>query len=111
MNHSDDAAAALFVYVTAADPLEAGRIGRAIVEERLAACANILPGMRSIYRWEGAVHEAEETVLILKTTPARLDALTRRVKALHCYVVPCIAALPASPGNQAYFDWIAAETG
>jgi len=101
---------ALFVYVTAADPGEAERIGRAVVEERLAACANILPGMRSIYRWEGAVKEAAETVLILKTTRDRLPALTRRIKSLHSYDVPCVAAFEVEPGNTAYFDWIAAST-
>src|SRR5947209_16879597 len=101
---------ALFVYVTAADRGEAERIGRAAVEERLAACANILPGMRSIYRWEGAVHDAAETVLILKTTRERLDALTSRVTALHSYEVPCVAAFQVAPGNPAYFAWIAAET-
>jgi periplasmic divalent cation tolerance protein len=104
MNH------ALFVYVTTAGPDEAERIGRAVVEERLAACANILPGMRSIYRWQGAVHEAQETVLILKTTHDRLELLTARVKALHSYEVPCVAAFEVMPGNADYFGWIAAET-
>jgi periplasmic divalent cation tolerance protein len=102
---------ALFVYVTAGDAAEAERIGRAAVEERLAACANILPGMRSIYRWRGEVHDAAETVLILKTTPERLDALTARVKALHSYEAPCVAAFEVGPGNPDYFAWIAAETG
>ena len=102
---------ALFVYVTTSSPDEAARIGRAAVEERLAACANILPGMRSIYRWEGAVEEAEETVLILKTTRERLPTLTKRVRALHSYDVPCIAAFEVAPGNGAYFDWIAESTG
>jgi len=101
---------ALFVYVTTADTAEAERIGRAVVEERLAACANILPGMRSIYRWEGAVQDAAETVLILKTTRDRLPALTRRVASLHSYDVPCVAAFAVEPGNEAYFAWIAAST-
>jgi periplasmic divalent cation tolerance protein len=101
---------ALFVYVTAADQGEAERIGRAVVEERLAACANILPGMRSIYRWAGAVHDASETVLILKTTRDRLPALTDRVRSLHSYEVPCVAAFEVVPGNPVYFEWIAAAT-
>jgi periplasmic divalent cation tolerance protein len=102
---------ALFVYVTAASHEEAVRIGRTVVEERLAACANIFDGMQSIYRWHGAVHEAAETVLIIKTRRDRLDALTARVKALHSYEVPCIAAFAVEPGNAAYFDWIVAESG
>lgn len=110
MNDAVAPAAALFVYVTAADVAEAERIGRAVVEERLAACANILPGMRSIYWWDGKVNEAHEAVLILKTVPAHLAALTQRVKALHSYEVPCVAALEARPGNPDYFTWIAAET-
>ena len=110
MNAADSAPGALFVYVTASDLAEAQRIGRAVVEERLAACANILPGMRSIYWWEGAVNEAQEVVLILKTMPAQLEALTLRVEALHSYKVPCIAALEARPGNPDYIAWIAAET-
>jgi periplasmic divalent cation tolerance protein len=101
---------AVFVYVTASSREEAQRIGRAAVEERLAACANILPGMRSIYRWQGAVEEADEIVLILKTRADRIAALTQRVKALHSYAVPCVAAFPVTPGNPDYFAWIAAES-
>lgn len=100
----------MFVYVTASDGAEASRIGRAVVEERLAACANVLPGMRSIYWWEGAVQEAGEAVLILKTTEDRLLALIERVKELHSYDCPCIEAIPVAAGHQGFLDWVARET-
>jgi periplasmic divalent cation tolerance protein len=100
---------AMFVYVTAPSPEEAARIGRAVVEERLAACANVLDGMHSIYRWRGRLEEAKEVVLILKTRAERLPELTARVKALHSYEVPCVVALPIAGGNAAYLDWISAE--
>jgi periplasmic divalent cation tolerance protein len=99
----------MLVYVTAADAEAALRIGRAVVEDRLAACANVLPGMRSLYWWAGAVQEAEEAVLILKTAEERLDDLVAAVKARHSYELPCIVALPVAAGLPAYLGWIAAE--
>jgi periplasmic divalent cation tolerance protein len=101
---------AFFVYVTAGSVAEAERIGRALVEERLAACANILPGMRSIYRWEGKVEEASEAVLVLKTARTTLAALTARVTALHSYELPCVVALPIEAGNADYLAWIERES-
>jgi periplasmic divalent cation tolerance protein len=100
---------ALFVYVTASDEAEAKRVGRAVVEERLAACANIIPGMSSVFRWEGAVQEASEAVLILKSTTDLLELLTARVKELHSYAVPCVVGLPIAGGNPDYLGWIRAE--
>ncbi len=100
----------VLVYVTAGDVEEAGRIGRTVVEERLAACANILPGMTSIYWWEGAVQEGAEAVLILKTTAERLQALIPRIKALHSYDCPAIEALPVAAAFEPYAEWIARET-
>lgn len=85
-------------------------IARAVVEERLAACANIIDRMRSVYRWEDKVTEGEEAVLILKTTTEKVAALTERVKALHSYDLPCVVEIPLGGGNAAYFDWIATET-
>ena len=102
---------ALFVYTTAGSVEEAERIGRALVSERLAACANILPGMRSIYWWQGKVEDANETVLVLKTAAKNLDALTQRVKQLHTYEVPCVVALPIEGGNADYLGWIKVESG
>lgn len=100
---------ACFVYITAGDAAEARQIGRSLVEERLAACANVLDRMTSIYRWEGAVREEAEAVLIVKTVPDCLQALTERVKALHSYDCPCIVAWSLSGGNADFLDWVASE--
>ncbi len=101
---------AAFVYITAESPEQAERIGRALVEERLAACANILPGMRSIYRWKGSIETAGETVLIAKTRTALTEALAKRVKELHSYEVPCVVVLPVSDGLPEFLRWIDEET-
>ena len=99
------------IYITTDGPEEARVIGRALVDARLAACANVLGPMTSIFRWEGAVQEGEEAVLIVKTTAALVDALTAKVRELHSYDCPCIVALPVGGGNPAFLDWITAETG
>lgn len=96
----------VFAYITAASREEAARIGRALVEERLAACVNILDGMTSIYRWQGAIEEATETVLIAKTRAVLFDALAARVRELHSYSVPCVVELPVGRGNPSYLDWL-----
>ena len=98
-------------YVTAGNRDAAVRIGRAVVEERLAACANVFDGMTSVFLWQGAIEEASEAVLILKTRSELVDRLVERVKALHDYDCPCVVALPVDGGNQAFLDWIAQETG
>jgi periplasmic divalent cation tolerance protein len=103
--------AVMFVYATAADAAEAERIGRVVVSERLAACANILPGMRSIYWWQGKMEESTEAVLILKTTRERVAALVARVRALHSYDCPCIEALEVADGNPEFLAWVEQETG
>lgn len=102
--------AAAFVYITAASPEEAERIGRTLVTERLAACANILPGMRSVYRWKGAVETASETVLIVKTRMEKAEALLAKVKQLHSYEVPCAVVLPIVAGLPDFLRWIDDET-
>ncbi|MDJ0948745.1 MAG: divalent-cation tolerance protein CutA [Alphaproteobacteria bacterium] len=99
-----------FLYVTAGSVDEARRIGAALVEERLAACANILEGMRSLYWWEGRVQDDQEAVLILKTSDRQVKAAIERVKALHSYDVPCVVALPVEVGNPAFLDWVEQET-
>lgn len=99
-----------WVYMTASNRDEAGRIGRALVAERLAACANIVDGMQSFYWWQGKLEEGSEAVLIAKTRTALLGRLTARVKALHSYSCPCVVALPIQGGNRDYLDWLAAET-
>ena len=101
----------MFVYVTAADAEEAKTIGRRLVEEQLAACANILPGATSIFRWQGKLEEAVEAVLILKTTEQKLERAIERVKALHSYDCPCIEALPVVEGNRDFLEWVVRETG
>ncbi|MDX6750813.1 divalent-cation tolerance protein CutA [Geminicoccaceae bacterium 1502E] len=97
-------------YVTCADAAEARRIAAALVAERLAACGNMIEGMRSVYRWQGQIETATECVLLLKTRSALVDELSRRVKALHSYECPCVVALPIEGGHGPYLDWIAAET-
>jgi periplasmic divalent cation tolerance protein len=101
---------AIVVLVTAPGADEAARIARAVVEERLAACGNVVPGLRSIYRWQGAVQEDAEALLVLKTTRDRFEALRARVLALHPYEVPEVIALPVEAGSAPYLDWIAKET-
>lgn len=101
---------ACFVYVTAPDKAAALKIGRALVDARLAACANVFDGMTSVYRWQGRVQEDSEAVLIAKTRDELVPALTAKVRALHSYECPCIVALPVVGGSQAFIDWIEAET-
>lgn len=99
-----------FVYMTAGSEEEARKIAGAIVSERLVACVNILPGVHSLYWWEGKVQEDQEVVLVAKTQKRHLGALTARVKALHSYTCPCIVALPMEGGNSDFLAWIVAET-
>jgi periplasmic divalent cation tolerance protein len=101
---------ALVVLVTCPTPERAAEIARALVEERLAACGNVVPGLRSIYRWEGKVQDDAEALLVLKTTRARFEALRERVLALHPYEVPEVIALSVEAGSAPYLAWIAAET-
>ena len=104
------AAGVLVVMVTAPSADKAAEIARALVEERLAACGNVVPQLRSIYRWEGAVQDEAEALLLLKTTRARLEALRARVLSLHPYQVPEVIALPVEGGHAGYLAWIAAGT-
>ena len=98
------------VYAVFADAEDAERIGRTVVEERLAACVNILGPVRSIYRWEGAVQTAEEVAAIFKTEHRQADALIERVTALHSYEVPCIVAYGMAAAWPPYLAWIESET-
>ena len=97
------------VYAMFADPAEAQRIGMAIVEEKLAACANILSPCRSIYRWEGAIETATETPALFKTALDKADALIARVTELHSYEVPAIVVWPIERLPAAYGDWVESE--
>jgi periplasmic divalent cation tolerance protein len=98
---------AMLVYVTAKSRDEAFTLGRACVEARLAACANVIDGMHSVYRWQGAVEEADEAVLLLKTQGSCLEALTRLIRVQHAYDCPCVVAVPVLGGNPDYLAWIA----
>lgn len=96
----------VLVYITAGSAQEAERIGRALVDEGLAACVNVLGGMRSIYRWKGGVETADEVAFLAKTRRDLVAALTDRVAALHSYEVPCVVVLPVVGGHGAYLDWL-----
>lgn len=100
----------LVVYVTTSTRDEALNIGRIVVGERLAACANVVGGVRSIYWWEGEVSEDDEALLVLKTTEARVTALIERIPALHSYTTPCVTAWPIEAGNPGFLAWIETET-
>ena len=100
-----------FVYVTTKDEPEARHIARTVVEERLAACANVIGSIKSVYWWEGKCCEDDEAVLTLKTSDARKTELIHRIRQLHSYDTPCIVCLPITDGHPAFLDWIAKETG
>lgn len=103
--------AAHLVYVTAPSLAEAESLARLAVEGRLAACANILPGMRSLYWWRGKLEQADEVVLLLKTSQALVPALVDTLTQAHSYDCPCVVALPITAGNPAFLRWIEDETG
>jgi periplasmic divalent cation tolerance protein len=96
-------------FSTAPDADTAARIARALVDERLAACVNLVPGVRSIYRWQGALEDAAEVLLVIKTRAERLEALSARLRTLHPYELPELVALPAVGGLDAYLAWVAEE--
>jgi periplasmic divalent cation tolerance protein len=98
-------------FATAPDAEVAARIARALVEERLVACANLVAGVRSIYRWQGRVEDESEVMLVLKTRADRVDALAERLQALHPYDVPELVVLPVVAGLAPYLDWVRAEAG
>lgn len=98
------------ILVTAASAEEARRIGRTLVEERAIACANVVGPIRSVYRWQEAVEEAEEFLLILKARAADVPLIDARVRALHSYEVPEIVALPVTAGSAPYLAWLSAAT-
>jgi periplasmic divalent cation tolerance protein len=94
------------VLITAPDADTAARIARTLVEEKLAACGNVLPQVRSIYRWQGKVEDASEALLVLKTARGRFKEIVDRVRAIHPYEVPEVIALPVAAGYDVYLDWI-----
>ncbi len=94
------------VLTTVANPDDAARLGRALVEERLAACATLIPGVQSIYRWKGEVESATETLLLIKTGPEQLDRLQARLHELHSYETPEFLVLKVDAASQPYLDWL-----
>ena len=101
----------LVALVTVPTMDEAARLGRALVDERLAACANLVPGIRSIYRWQDSVHDDPEVLLVIKTTAPMWDKLMHRVVELHSYETPEVLALPVVDGAPAYLHWLRAQVG
>lgn len=100
----------MMAYITAPNRDAALELATMLVQERLAACANIHDGMTSIYRWQGELQQAQEATLIVKTRADLIDALKRRVCELHSYSVPCIVAWPITEGHEPFLDWVRAET-
>jgi periplasmic divalent cation tolerance protein len=96
----------IVILITVASPDEGAKIAQALVDEHLAACVNIIPGVRSFFFWEGKTQEAAEALLLCKTTMLRRESVITRVKSLHSYTVPEIIALPIAAGLPAYLDWI-----
>lgn len=99
------------VLTTAPDLAVAERLAATLVDERSAACANILPGVRSVYRWKGEVQRDDEVLVVLKTTRDGVPRLRDRLAELHPYDVPEVLALDVSDGLPAYLDWVTAEVG
>ncbi len=102
---------AVVLLSTAPTEEEAAKIARALVEERLVACVNLVPQVRSVYRWEGAVQDDREVLLVIKTRAERQAAVVERIRALHSYSCPEAIVLPLVAGAQPYLDWIAEVTG
>ena len=100
----------VFVYVTSSSPEEARKLGHMIVENRLAACVNILPPVESIYRWEDKIQMERETVFVAKTTEERFGALKEMILANHRYTNPCVVALPVEHGAESFLQWVRSET-
>ncbi len=101
----------VLLYTTYPSVVEAEAGGRKLVESGLAACVNIIPGMRSIYRWQGKVEQADEAVMIVKTRMTLAEKVTAAVRSGHSYETPAVLVLPILGGSQPYIDWLLAETG
>ena len=97
-------------FVTSSDTEDAARLADTLVSEQLAACVNVVPGIESVYRWEGKITRDIETLLIIKTTDARYAELERRVKELHSYTTPEVVALRIERGSEPYLNWLRAST-
>ncbi len=104
-----DRSRVMVVLVTASGEEEAERLAGVLLDQRLIACANIVPHIHSVFRWKGQTEHADESLLVLKTTEEALEALTDAIRLHHSYEVPEVIALPVAGGNAAYLGWVAAE--
>jgi len=102
--------AALLVLTNCPDEATANALALAVLEDKLAACVNLLPSIQSVYRWRGAIESAVEIPLLIKSTAANYPALEAKIREIHPYDVPEIIALPITHGLPAYLDWLSAET-
>ena len=110
MNQPDQPAIVL-VLTTLEAGADAASFAHTLVGERLAACVNVLPGIRSVYRWKGTVETAGEQLLVIKTTADRIDALEARIRELHPYEVPEFLVVPVTGGSQPYVAWLCESVG
>ena len=99
----------IVVLTTCETPEEADRIASALVESRLAACVNVVPGVRSVYRWKGAVERAQEVLLLVKTSRTLLEAVQAEIERVHTYELPEAVALPIVDGSERYLEWISSN--
>ena len=107
----DEKTAHIVVLITTSSMAEAQAIGRALVEQRIAACVNIVPGLRSLFRWQGTIEEQEETLMLVKSRSEYLPSILDTVKRLHSYTVPEVIALPILAGSSDYLAWIDESVG
>jgi periplasmic divalent cation tolerance protein len=101
----------IVVFITASDEDEAAKIAKALIESRLAGCANIIKDIRSIYSWQGKIEDEKEVLVVVKTQKILFDSLMKKVKELHSYTVPEIIALPIIEGSEDYLKWLKEVTG
>jgi periplasmic divalent cation tolerance protein len=99
----------VLLYITASNREEAISLARELVSERLIACANIMDGALSLYRWQGEIEHEPETVIVAKTLASQIERVTTRVKELHNYTTPCVLAVPVIGGNPDYIEWLRGE--
>jgi periplasmic divalent cation tolerance protein len=100
----------IVIYITTASVNEAKKIGRALVEEKLVACSNIISPIRSIYSWQGKICDDKEALMVLKTRKKLFNQIVKRVEKLHSYDVPEIIAMPIIEGSSKYLSWLNEET-
>lgn len=98
-------------FVTVSGEEEGEKIARTLLEERLAACVNIIPAVRSIYRWKGAIEDESESLLIIKSGEAVIERLKRRLREIHSYDIPELLVLPVADGLEEYIKWATGELG